>query len=430
MTPDLLRRPRGFTLIELLVAVTVSAIVLAAVFGVVQGQQTAYYQGNLQRAAQSSARSALAFIEQRLALAGYGMDAPLAFDFTRYGIDAAYPAPCPALAGGCPRDRVDGNDELVFYERNSRYWLPDQHTDDPRGNAWRVLSLAGNTIRVNARPGDLFAKGQVVQVVCNTASRYAYMTVAQNAGPVAGDPNATEPPPPPEVATDIALMPPVATDPFRRQDSATDACFSDVGAPPRMFLIDRYRFHVRPVQVGNGAQPYLVLDMGLDANGDGPDEAEEVVVAEGIESFQVGYVMTNGLLGAPRGTIPGTTIAFTPGDTGATTGDAMTTLQYPGPVAPGTSEYQATSWYGYTWGPPPATQRMTDHQANIRGVRIVIVGRGPDLDPAGQRLQQLLPILNENVLPAWVPANAPYNRARLETTVLVRNMAARAMNDF
>ncbi len=74
-------RARGVTLIELLIAIAISAIVLTAIFGVVQGQQTAFYQGNLQRAAQGSARSALAFVEQRLATAGYGMDAPLAFDF-------------------------------------------------------------------------------------------------------------------------------------------------------------------------------------------------------------------------------------------------------------------------------------------------------------------------------------------------------------
>jgi type IV pilus assembly protein PilW len=125
---------------------------------------------------------------------------------------------------------------------------------------------------------------------------------------------------------------------------------------------------------------------------------------------------------------------FTPGAPGLTAGDGMTTLQFPGTLIPGASDYVPTSWYGYTLGPPaptaPAPQRMTDHQANIRGVRIVIVARGPDPDPAAQTTQQLLPILNQNALPAWVPATTPYNRSRVETTVLVRNMASRGMNDF
>ncbi len=80
------RRPRGVTLIELTIAVAVSAIVLAALFGVVQSQQTAFFQGQLQRGAQGAARAALTYVEQRVMLAGYGMDAPLAFDFQYYGM--------------------------------------------------------------------------------------------------------------------------------------------------------------------------------------------------------------------------------------------------------------------------------------------------------------------------------------------------------
>lgn len=421
MTPLPLRRPRGFTLIELMISVAISAIVLASLFGVVQSQQTAFYQGQLQRAAQGSARAALAYVEQRLQTAGYGMDAPLAFDFQYYT-----PAPCPALApSGCPRDSVSGSDELVFYARNPRYWVPDDRSGayQPSGNAWRVLGLGGSSITLSARAGDHFEKGRILQLVCSGGASYAYVTLAANVPPQAGP-----------ASVSVALVPSVATNPFLRQDAAVaepSGCFT--GGAARAFLIDRFRFHVRPVPVGGneGVRPYLVLDTGLDAHNDGPDEAEEIIVAEGIESFQVGYVMTNAAL-TPRGTIPGTPITLTSSSTAATSGDGLTTLSYPGLVSPGQWEYLPTSWYRYAVGPTPmvAPERMTDHQANIRAVRIVIVARGPDPDPALGRTDFVLPILNQNALPSWIPATTPYSRARVEATIPVRNMIARAMNDF
>jgi len=110
----------------------------------------------------------------------------------------------------------------------------------------------------------------------------------------------------------------------------------------------------------------------------------------------------------------------------------MTTLSYPGVADPGEWEYQPTSWYRYAVGPTPAVanERLTDHQANIRAVRLTIVARGPEPEPAGGRVEYLLPILNQNALPAWISPTVPYNRARVETTVAVRNMTSRGMNDF
>lgn len=420
MSPSPHRRASGMTLIELMIALAISAIVLASLFGVVQSQQTAYFQGHLQRAAQGSARAALSYVESRLSLAGYGMDAPLAFDFQYYGF--ADPMTCPPLAAGCPRDSVTGNDELVFYARNSRYWLPEDRAGivDPRGNAWRVVGVGAGSLTVNARADDLFEKGRILQVMCKDGAKYAYMTVSQTVGPLLADT--------PGLA--IPLVAAVNANPFRRQDAAVaDTCFSSGAA--RAFLIDRYRFHVRPVRVGAGVQPYLVLDTGLDRNNDGPDEAEEIVVAEGIESFQVGYVMTNMVL-APRGTIPGTAIAMAPGWPGATAGTGLTTLSFPGLVPPGQWEYQPTSFFRYAVGPIPtiSDERLTDHQGNIRAVRIAIVARGPEPEPAKRRTDILLPILNQNALPAWISTTIPYNRARVETTVPVRNMTSRGMNDF
>lgn len=422
MTSSPLRRARGFTLVELLISLAIGAIVLAALFGVVQSQQTAYYQGHLQRAAQNSARSALTFVEQRLALAGYGLEPSLAFDFQYHAA-----APCPPLAGTCPRDAVNGNDELVFHSRNSRYWLPEDRSGlvEPRGNAWRVISVGAGSVVLNARAGDVFERGRILQVVCKDGARYAYMTVSQNVS--------VPPPPAPDApGQPVPLLASVASNPFRQQDATLlEGCFSSGAA--RAFLVDRFRFHVRPVQAGGRVQPYLVLDKGLDRNGDGPDEAEETVVAEGIESFQVGYVMTaTSPTFLARGTVPGTAIAFAPGPAGNAAGSGMTTLQFPGLVNPGQWVYEPTNWFRYAVGPVPAVanERLTDHQANIRAVRIAIVARGPDPEPARRRTDFLLPVLNQDALPAWIDPTVPYNRARVETAVAVRNMTARGMNDF
>lgn len=426
-----LRRPRGFTLIELLMTVAISAIVLASLFGVVQSQQTAYFQGHLQRAAQGSARAALTYLEQRVAIAGYGLDASLAFDFRYYGSNAESPLepmPCPALAAGCPRDSIAGNDELVFYARNPRYWVPDDRSGvvQPSGYAWRVLGVDDGAVTITARPGDVFEKGRVVQLVCKGAESWAYVTVGTRAAPI--DP--TNP-----STLRIPLFSSVASNPFRRQGYAKDvACFT--GGAARAFLIDRFRFHVRPVQAPGGTMPYLVLDTGLDVNLDGAfDEADETIVAEGIESFQVGYVMTSSTL-TPRGTTPGTAIAFAQGTptSAATTGTAgMTTLTFPGVAASlDQGEYEPTSWYTYSVGPSPAiaAERLTDHQGNIRAVRIAIVARGPDPESASRRSDFILPILNQTAMPPWAQETVAHSRARVETAVPVRNMVARGMNDF
>jgi type IV pilus assembly protein PilW len=403
-------KTRGFTLLELVVTLAILLIVIAAIFGVVQGQQTAFYQGNLQRAAQSSARAAFAYVEQRLAIAGYGMDASLAFDFT------SPVAPCPLSS--CPRDATNENDELVFYARNDRYWAPTDYAVEPVGNAWRITAGDASSVTVNARAGDLFAKGRILQAVCAGGTYYAYFTVSTTTPVTTPGPLA------------IPLAPVVTANPFQRQDvmlaTVTGNCFT--GGQARLFLIDRYRFHVRPVTVNGAVIPYLVLDPGLDVNGDGWDANEEIIVAEGIETFQVAYEMTNSALAA-RGSAPGTAIALTPDVLGATSGTGMSTLVFPGTVTASQTAYGPTSWFGYAVGPPAASQRMTDHQANIRAVRVSLRARAPSPNPSGGAPGVLVPVLNQDTLPAWIDPNVNYDRARVDATIPVRNMIARGLLD-
>lgn len=413
---------RGVTLVELLIAMAVSSLVLVAMVGIVTSQQQAYADGHRVRAAQASARNALLFLEQKLPLAGYGMAPSLALDLDRYTS-----GPCPAqlqVSGACKRDRTDDSDELVFYARNPSYWLQPSGTG-MAGRTWSVTSsgITATHLHLNARAGDTFLKGQILQAVCEGASQYVYVTVAARAP--ASAPVAVDGP------LQIELEAVDSANPFKRQDAAGDECFRSGAA--RVFLIDRYRLHVRPVAVGDRVDPFLVLDRGVDSVGTGGavTEADEEFVAEGIESMQVAYVLANGKV---VGATSGTGITFNAGFPGAPgTTDTLTQLVFPGPApAPDESVYSPTSWYRYTMGPPADPERLTDHQANVRAVRIAIVARSPEPDFTRQSSPPMLR-LNQSAPAAWVgdaDAKDGYQRVAFEATIPLPNMLSQGMVYF
>jgi type IV pilus assembly protein PilW len=419
---------RGFSLIELLVAITVAAVVLAGVVSVVSSQQKAYYDGQRQRDAQGSGRLALQQLEQALQVAGYGMDAPLALDFDRYQGTAW--GTCPKELDPCPRDATDNSDEIVSYNRNARYWVPDNGMMEPSGNAWRIQAADVGTVKIRARAGQVFPMGQIVQAVCPAGTLYAYATVATT---VKVDTCGTPPCPDQDVTLD--LNPPDGADPFNQPD-ALDAAFSPAAScfsagQARLFLIERHRFHVRPVKVDGVFLPYLAHDAGVDTNGDDAiDDKDEVLVAEGVEILQFGYAMTSAAL-ATRGVTPGKPITMQPGEQGGTgTADVLTLLQFPGPIDPSVSVYRATSFFGYSVVPPAHARRLTDHQANIRAIQIALVARSPTADTVAVGGRFALPILNMEKLPDWIDQQGQYARVRFDSTVLLRNMIVRAAADF
>jgi type IV pilus assembly protein PilW len=425
---------RGFTLIELLVAVAVSAIVITGVFVAVNSQQRAYYDGQRQRAAQTAARDALLVLERIVPVAGYGVDAPLALDLDRYAVPADR---CPTQMGTCPRDATDNADELVVMRRDPAYWTPAAWDAEPAGHAWRIpqgvagTTLTASDVTINARIGDRFAAGQIVQAVCKGGGVYAYFTVLANT-PGTGTVGAIG-------TLTIRLEAAAATDPFHQQGWATNgaamnACFTNGTA--RLFLIERYRFHVRPVASGAGFVPYLVLDPGKDANFDGLiDTGDEQVLAEGIENFQVAYVMNNPAL-APRGLTAGTAVGVTRAAVAAAPQSAsgLTTLLFPG-TADGNpplsqSVYAPSSFYPYSVGPPSDPMRLTDHQANVVAVRIAIAARSADPEPDASTGELPSALYNMNTQPGWITPSTKFARVRVEATLPLRNTFVRGMNDF
>lgn len=441
---------RGVTLVELLVALAASAFVLVAVVAAVRAQQQAYHGGQRVREAQSAARNALLFLEQKLALAGYGVDPVLAFDFT--GASATdgpplYAGPCRTDASPCYKDRTDGSDEIVFFARNPNYWVPRSDGVPPpkgstRGKAWDVYGFdaASDVVRIYARMGDTFLKGQILQGICDQGQGDRLFTVAAKVGPLPAD----------KADQEIKLVAETnLANPYARQNAGS--C-----TPTRVYQIDRYRFHVRPEPVGDGTfEPYLVLDQGVDVNGDGNvDEADETILAPGVEIMQVAYQFNLRDDATPAlasvGLSPGTGISFATGApnesirieralTGAadSTANRITRPDFTSSNEADAKFYSQASLFPYRFGPPLAPERTTNHQGNIRAVQVALVARSASIAPDGG--WNVVPgpgspVFNMNVTPAWIQASSTtsngtdrYERVRLESTVHLSNMVARRL---
>jgi len=440
-SPSSRARPaRGLSLVEVVIAMAVTSIVLLGVIAAFRAQQASFYGTQKIRAAQSSARSALLYLEQKLPLAGTGMDGSVAFDLSGW---TSANNPCPPELAPCPVDSLTDSDELIFFTRNTDYWVPTDTTADGRGRTWFNRGVAGDVLRVTAREGDRFERGQILQLVCQRLLRYAYVTVAVGVdGPADdGDPLTVG-----TADVDIPLVPgdPANPNPFQTQFLTGDTCFNAPMGPARVFQVDRYRFHVRPVQRPDGRyDPYLMLDTGVDANRDGAiDALDEIPVADGIEVFQVGYSFVNPALGT-FGVTPGSAIAFAPSV--ANSGQALDqigTLLLPavGAVPPDETPFTVSTFLRYRTTPPNLPpERMGNHQGNITAVHLGIIARSPEpaIDGAASFRLAGRTLLNFTGAPAWVQGFANsrggddgYQRFVTETTVNTPNMLVQVVPPF
>ncbi len=454
----------GVTLVELLVALAASAIVLVFVVAAVKAQQDAYQGGQRVREAQGAARNALLFIEQKLATAGYGIDPALAFDLSGMPGDpdpAWYVGPCPAPATPCVKDRIDGSDELVFFSRNPSYWAPRPEDALPpgstRGRSWDLAEAfdpSTNRIRLLAHKGDVFLQGQILQGVCDQGQGQRFFTVRRTVGPLADDASQY---------VDLVVEGDLKN-PFIRQSAGQ--C-----TPTRVFQIDRYRFHVRPIGVaGSTYESYLVLDSGVDVSGpagvpDGTiDELDETILAPGVEVMQVAYHFTFhsdpppaplAVVGATPGTLlkvqpgapndavqadRGVALSLVSGGVPTAAGVAADTITRPDFTSPALQDakfYTQASLFDYRFGPPITPERKTNYLANVRAVQVVLVTRSATPAPEGAASfvpGPSAPVLNLNQTPAWIAGASTtaaggdrYARIRLDTTVTLSNMVARRL---
>jgi len=427
------------TLIELMIAVTISAMAIGAALLMVQQQQRSFQGGLKGRQAQGAARSALLFLEQKIPLAGYGLDPAVALDFQWYG--------CAGAPSSCPRDRTDAPDELIFYARNPAYRVVDGGTTAPttyHGRAWEGIKVGSTDLSLEARAGEIFRRGQIYQVTCDQELRYTYVTARSTVTAPADGPFDV----PIEPVAPGTLSPGTAANPFRRQDAADPAnadfkkwngCFA---SNPRVFQIDRYRFYVRPVNLGGGrTDPFLALDQGVDRDADDDiDLDDELLIAEGIENFQVAYVFADPAIPV-AGMDPGNAIQVpAPGGAATTTVDQITPTNFPG-------SYDATKLFPFLHSSqffvrssqPLEPPRKTNDQGNIRAIKIALVARAAEPDATGTSNLRYQPssrlwIMNFNTLPAWISSYLAahdgedrYQRAVANTSLELPNLSSRGL---
>lgn len=383
------RRARGFTLVEVLMSLAVVGVMAAAAAALLLSQRRALQNSSGDRAMQETVRIAVHDMGVNLRRAGYGIEPALAFDFGPMNFPAQTPPVVSQsyLCGAAVtcRDQIAGPDELVFYAR------------DP---SFARLATAVTTNTVTVAGGLVFPlfQGQVLQVMCQSATLWAYVTVGAMVPAGAG-------------AKVIPLGADSGTGAFPAQNAAlANACFS--AGNVLVFKVDRFRYHVArfaEAGVAPPGRPYLMLDRGLfDAGGNALEEP----VAADVEDLQVSYVFPNSTTGAvqPVGGTPGIALASAP------TGIDLAVIP---------SAYA---------DPDDAVTRLTQSPANIRAVRIAVVARTPVADI---QLQNDVNVANVGSVSggSLIPAagNRPvqvgdvgYHRLMIETTEVVRNLDSRA----
>ncbi|BDG09094.1 PilW family protein [Anaeromyxobacter paludicola] len=379
---------RGFSLTELLVAMVASAVIAAGALGLVVAQQRAFTASAGDRGLQETARTALGELGMSLRRAGYGVEPWLALDFgpangafANQSYPSGAPSAFPPSASACTgadavscRDSVTGPDELVFYAR------------DPAFS--RALAAAPTSTRLTlATPlvNPLY-QGQVLQVMCGGASRWAYVTVGAKAGP--GD-------------TAVALGT-ASSGPFPyQQDQLASGCFGAGWRDVLVLKVERFHYYVARYSDGSGAdRPYLLLDRGL---WDGGAPLVEPVAPD-VEDLQVSYLFPGSAV-QRVGYAPGHRLVNA---TAAASPDAAVDLSAAPPTYADLSN---------------APSRATNHPANVRAVRISLVVRTATWDPqlAGAGGATLPAAANR---PAS-GADGGYRRLLVETTEGVRNLDSR-----
>jgi hypothetical protein len=230
------------------------------------------------------------------------------------------------------------------------------------GHAWQVTGFNNASpyqVVINARAGDRFPIGQVVEITCAKGANPTMGTVTGASGSTPG-------------SVTLTLANPVTNNHYTDNITSTsDACFGTPGTPGpgvSLFLVNRYRFFVMaivpqgPAGTAPPAEPWLMLDRGLDYNGNGitpengGDNADLIPIARGVEGFQVSYLLRPSQTGGP---------AAPDSDGDWIVGDAPGVVEEPDPGA--AAPQQNT--------PDTDATRFTLHPANIRGVRIRITVR-------------------------------------------------------
>ena len=359
------RRSAGFTLIEVMVGAVVSLIVIGAVMESFLAQQKSMQSLDISREASNGARDTMLSMQEAIGRAGYGIDPRYAFDLRNYN--------CTSYTGSTTstnacRDRVNAPDELVFVERDPNYYWAGTPTSTVQGcndasspctgHAWQVTNFTTASpwqVTINARAGDLFLVGQVVELTCAKGASPTMGTVKTMAS---GTGTLT-----------LTLLDTVVSNHYTDNLAAThDTCFDSGNAAPNnaapgvsLFLVNRYRYFVTTL---NG-DPWLMLDRGLDYNKNGitpengGDLADLIPIAHGGEDLQISYLLKpdpSGVTAAPDLPLGGGNWVI---------GDLAGNVEEPNPFAAAPLQNTADT----------DPSRFTTNPANVRGVRMRLTVR-------------------------------------------------------
>jgi len=394
----------GMTMIEILVALAIASIMMLGIYEVFVAQKNLYVSTDITAQAQDNARFAIDSIQRDLSHAGFGIDPGLAFlriDLTTYG-PADY-------------DRTDGPDTLQFLARE-RYPLPGANevgcpavsTDVSKRFYWQITSASNaGGITIHVCPGFQLYRGTILLAMCSDASTYVYFRYIGSNLSQAGETDVT--------ISMASLLPAGSvtdlTYPMRGGTSNLDeACYSNGNA--QLHRINFYRYYIRPADVDPTSRvqitpPYLMLDPGIDLDGDGNinnDEDDHIPVAEGIEDMQVVYFLLNGKC------------AGNPGCEYPDVEDIDNYSSYINPV--------------YIDDPypevPGSSSREQDWLGNTVSVRVSIVARTSIREPiqgssAGGGPGGFVPLdLENHIIPAPKPVDG-YKRILMQITVPIIN---------
>lgn len=367
--------PRGFTLLELLVGAVTTTIILAAVAVTFVGVQGSYQSESQIKAAVEGMRTGTAFIEQRLRLAGYGVDPRFAFDFET------------ALLPGTTKS----NYEIVLPD------APSAITDDLafryRDPAWlrRGRWDGGLQLSDDAEFGMDFPPGQRFAISCVGGSEV--LVVKAGAGGVSRTETSSS-----GFSVDAKLS----------TTTTSSSCLQREGAgAPYVMLIHEVRVRITAID----GRPFLVAYPSIDEL----DDSRAVPLVADVESFQVAYVKNRPSPGSAHSTLPPVDIAsgapvanWVLGDTGSVAADA-----HPDAALLAAPRYET---------PYDDALRYNAHPANIRAVRVNIAVRSARRDLNGRLAFERVDL--EDSVEGTPPDG--YYRSNLTTTMRVPNMLSRS----
>lgn len=363
---------RGFTLIELLMASALLSVVVLAIALVLVQQQRLFKDNEQIRISDENSRIAFNQLWRSIREAGFGMDPELAVDFENYTCDL-YSGGGLALTGsGCTagtRQKTSASDELVLYHRYANYQIPETPGAPPLGQAW--LTAAGtSTSQLVLTPAATTAglrKGQILLISCGTGTIYTYVTLGANSD-----------------GSGTITLDSTKTDAFHQQSAFTS--FSCLKTSAYVFRIERERYFVAQGPAVNGiGHPYLMLDKGIDVNGNGSiDDADLIPVASDVVDMQVAYEYaqdpgeqgraTVGLVDASSAS-PDSVLYDDSGDAAIA---EPTALVQPGGCPDMEVPYYGTRCYFARRSLDPL--RFNSDPANIVGIRVALVVRSASPD--------------------------------------------------